>query len=106
MAFKKVEETMQFQNSYEQNKEDFKNATEKVYQTNLDIIQKESPLFQEKLDNIRNNLNARIQELQILLKEAKEKSESLSKMLMIEREHSLKEAEEELKLISEEKKKE
>lgn len=105
MAFKKVEETMQFQNSYEQNKEDFKNATEKAYQTNLDIIQKESPLFQEKLDNIRNNLNARIQELQILLKEAKEKSESLSKMLMIEREHSLKEAEEELKLISEEKKK-
>lgn len=105
MAFKKVEETMKFQNTFDENKETFKNETEELYKSNLSEAQKEPTIFQEQLENIRKTLTSRLQELQKLLDEAKEKTENSSKLLMIEREHALKEAEEELRLISEEKKK-
>ena len=105
MAFKKVEETIKFQNSYDENKEAFKNETEQVYKSNLDEAQKESPLFQAQLEDIRAKLTSQMLELQKMLNEAKGKSDNLIKLLMIEREHALKEAEAELRLISDEKKK-
>lgn len=105
LTFNKVEETVKLQNSYEDDKEAFKKETEEIYKFSLDEAEKESPLFEAQIEEIRNSLTKQIEELKRLLNESKEKTEKTVKLLLLEREQNLKEAELELRLISDEKKK-
>ncbi|OHS99664.1 hypothetical protein TRFO_08295 [Tritrichomonas foetus] len=102
IAANKEAEANQFEENYEQNKEKFHKETVEQYEANLNEVKMDPHDFEYEMEDLRDTLTSQMQSLQEQLAAAKENTIKTTKLMMVEREHALEEAEAEMRLQSEE----